>query len=145
MKPKLLILALCACPAAELSADSSTRSTPAAVDTATMQHIYAEEKRNGMSGDPQLVKIGDVWVMFYFGAGWEPKALDTFACSRDMVNWEVPRLIEQSEPWDKTYAHKLWVMKHEGVEYHSYCAVGAEGRVIGLATSKDLHTEKTKK
>ena len=106
-----------------------------------------EAKRNGMSGDPQLVKIGDVWVMFYFGAGWGPKAFDTFAASRDMVNWtkwEGVKLIEPSEPWDKTYAHKPWVLKHNGVVYHFYCAVGDEGRVIGLATSKDLRPEKTK-
>jgi predicted GH43/DUF377 family glycosyl hydrolase len=104
-----------------------------------------EEKRNGMSGDPQLVKIGNTWVMFYFGAGWGPKAFDTFAASPDMVNWTKwtgPKLIEPSEPWDKTYAHKPWVLKHEGVVYHYYCAVGTEGRVIGLATSKDLHVEK---
>ena len=106
-----------------------------------------EEKRNGMSGDPQLVKIGDVWVMFYFGAGWGPKAFDTFAASRDMVNWtkwEGAKLIEPSEPWDKTYAHKPWVLKHDGVVYHFYCAVGTEGRVIAVATSKDLRIEKTK-
>jgi predicted GH43/DUF377 family glycosyl hydrolase len=100
-----------------------------------------EEKRNGMSGDPQLVRMGDLWVMFYFGAGWKPKAFDTFAVSRDLVNWtqwEGPHLVEPSEPWDKTYAHKPWVLKHDGVVYHFYCAVGNEGRVIALATSKDL-------
>lgn len=105
-----------------------------------------EEKRNGMSGDPQIVRIGDVWVMFYFGAGWAPKAFDTFACSRDLVNWTKwtgPHLIEPSEPWDKTYAHKPWVLKHEGVVYHFYCAVGDEGRVIALATSKELRQPKT--
>lgn len=103
--------------------------------------VNGEARRNGMSGDPQIVKIGDVWVMFYFGAGWAPKAFDTFACSRDLVNWtkwEGPHLVEPGEPWDKTYAHKPWVLKHEGVVYHFYCAVGNEGRVIGLATSKDL-------
>lgn len=104
-----------------------------------------EEKRNGMSGDPQLVKFGDIWVMFYFGAGWGPKAFDTFAASRDMVNWTKwtgPHLVEPSVPWDKTYAHKPWVLKHAGVVYHYYCAVGTEGRVIAVATSKDLHAEK---
>lgn len=110
-------------------------------------HVLAngEAKRNGFSADPQIVKIGDVWVMFYFGCGWAPKAFDTFACSRDMVHWTKwtgPHLVEPTEPWDKTYAHKPWVFKHDGVVYHYYCAVGTEGRVIGLATSKDLRTEK---
>jgi predicted GH43/DUF377 family glycosyl hydrolase len=106
-------------------------------------HVLAngEDKRNGMSGDPQIVKLGDVWVMFYFGAGWAPQAFDTFAASSDLVNWTKwtgPHLIEPSEPWDKTYAHKPWVLKHDGVVYHYYCAVGKAGRVIALATSKDL-------
>ena len=100
-----------------------------------------EERRNGLSGDPQIVRMGDLWVMFYFGAGWKPKAFDTFAVSRDLVSWtkwEGAHLVEPSEPWDATYAHKPWVIKHEGVVYHFYCAVGNEGRVIALATSRDL-------
>ena len=95
----------------------------------------------GISGDPQIVRIGDLWVMFFFGAGWKPGAFDTFACSYDLVHWTKwtgPDLIAPSEPWDKTFAHKPWLLKHEGVVYHFYCAVGDEGRVIALATSKDL-------
>lgn len=94
-----------------------------------------------ISGDPQLVRYGDLWVMFYFGAFWKPKAFDTFACSYDLVHWskwDGPHLIEPSEPYDQEFAHKPWVLKHEGVVYHFYCAVGTEGRVIALATSKDL-------
>lgn len=104
--------------------------------------VNGEEKKNGMSGDPQIVKIGDVWVMFYFGAGWKPHAFDTFACSYDLVHWTKwsgPNLIEPSAPYDKTYAHKPWVLKYNGVVYHFYCAVGDEGRVIALATSVDLN------
>jgi len=94
-----------------------------------------------ISGDPQLAKIGDVWVMFYFGAFWKPGAFDTFAASYDLVHWtkwDGPHLVEPSEPYDKKYAHKPWVLKHEGVVYHFYCAVGDQGRVIALATSKDF-------
>ena len=94
-----------------------------------------------ISGDPQLVKIGDVWVMFYFGAFWKPGAFDTFACSYDLVHWtkwDGPHLVASSEPYDKQFAHKPWVLKHDGVVYHFYCAVSTEGRVIALATSKDL-------
>lgn len=95
----------------------------------------------GISGDPQIKRIGDVWVMFYFGHVWKPKAFDTFACSYDLVNWtrwDGPHLTEPSEPWDEKFAHKPWMLKHDGVVYHYYCAVGNEGRVIALATSKDL-------
>jgi predicted GH43/DUF377 family glycosyl hydrolase len=101
-----------------------------------------------ITGDPQITKIGDVWVMFYFGFRWlkGTSAFDTFACSYDLVNWtqwDGEPLVKPSEPFDKTFAHKPWVMKHDGVVYHFYCAVGTEGRVIALATSKDLKTAPT--
>ena len=100
-----------------------------------------------ISGDPQIVRLGDLWVMFYFGAFWKPNAFDTFACSRDLVTWtkwDGPDLIEPSETWDKQFAHKPWVLKHDGVVYHFYCAVGSEGRTIALATSKDLRATPAK-
>jgi len=94
-----------------------------------------------ISGDPQIVRMGDLWVMFYFGAFWKPKAFDTFAASRDLVHWtrwDGPHLIEPSEPWDDEFAHKPWVLKHDGVVYHFYCAVGNQGRAIALATSRPM-------
>ena len=96
-----------------------------------------------ISGDPQITKIGDVWVMFYFGFRWlkGTTAFDTFACSRDLVHWtkwDGDPLVKPSEPFDKTFAHKPWLLKHNGIVYHFYCAVGTEGRVIALATSKPL-------
>ena len=113
-------------------------------DMKTWQRFGVEpviDNPSGISGDPQITKIGDVWVMFYFGAFWKPGAFDRFACSYDLVNWtqwKGPHLIESSELWDKKYAHKPWVINHNGVVYHYYCAVGNQGRVIALATSKDL-------
>lgn len=100
-----------------------------------------EIKHGVISGDPQIVRMGDLWVMFYFGAFWKPKAFDTFAASRDLVHWtrwEGPHLIEPSEPWDNTFAHKPWILKHRGVVYHFYCAVGNQGRAIALATSRPM-------
>lgn len=98
----------------------------------------------GLSGDPQITRIGDVWVMFYFGAFYKPKAFDTFACSYDLVTWTKwngKHLVEPSKDWDNQYAHKPWVVEHNGVVYHFYCAVGNQGRVIALATSKDLRVK----
>ncbi len=95
----------------------------------------------GISGDPQIVRIGDLWVMFYFGTFIKPGAFDTFACSYDLVTWTKwtgPHLTAPTESWDKTYAHKPWVIKHNDIVYHFYCAVGEQGRVIALATSKEL-------
>jgi predicted GH43/DUF377 family glycosyl hydrolase len=99
------------------------------------------DNHKGISGDPQVARLGDLWVMFYFGAGWKRGAFDTFACSRDLVHWtkwDGVDLIAPSESWDKTFAHKPCVLKHDGTVYHFYCAVGTEGRAIALATSKRL-------
>jgi predicted GH43/DUF377 family glycosyl hydrolase len=106
--------------------------------------VNGTKDKPGISGDPQIVRMGDLWVMFYYGFKWKQGvkgAFDTFACSYDLVHWtkwEGEPQIKASEPWDKTHAHKPWVIKHDGVVYHFYCAVGGEGRVIALGTSKEL-------
>ena len=104
-------------------------------------HAPLIDNGSGISGDPQITKIGEVYVMFYFGAFFRPKAFDTFACSFDLVNWnkwEGADLVYPSEPWDSIYAHKPWVIKYEDMVYHFYCAVGDQGRVIALATSEKM-------
>lgn len=98
-------------------------------------------QRKGICGDAQIARIGDVYVMFYFGAFWKPGAFERFACSYDLVNWtdwQGNDLVAPSESYDEQYAHKPWVIKWNGTIYHFYNAVGSEGRVIALATSKDL-------
>ncbi|MGA0559528.1 glycosylase [Larkinella sp. VNQ87] len=102
-------------------------------------------RKTGICGDAQIARIGDVYVLFYFGAFWKPGfqrgAFERFACSYDLVHWTDwtgQDLIAPSEPYDKTYAHKPWVIKWKGVVYHFYNAVGNKGRVIAVATSKDL-------
>jgi len=106
--------------------------------------VVAEAK--GICGDPQLVRMGDLWVMFYFGAYWGPTICDTFAVSKDLVHWTKwtgPKLVEPTDkPWDKNAAHKPWLLKHDGVVYHFYCACGDKGRVIALATSKPFPPQK---
>jgi predicted GH43/DUF377 family glycosyl hydrolase len=99
-------------------------------------------KWGAISGDPQIARMGDLWVMFYFGAFWRPGAFNTFAASRDLVHWTKwngEDLVKPSEPYDTPFAHKTWILKHEGVVYHFYCAVDKKNhRTIALATSKDL-------
>ncbi len=104
----------------------------------------AGSNRGVISGDPQIVRMKDLWVMFYFGAFWKPGAFNTFAASYDLVHWTRwtgDNLIEPSEPYDARYAHKPWIIKHHGVVYQFYCAVAGdkeEHRTIALATSKDM-------
>ncbi|MBL7743786.1 MAG: glycosylase [Chitinophagaceae bacterium] len=98
----------------------------------------------GITGDGVIQKIGDIWVMFYFGAFWEERKNETFnrfACSYDLVNWtdwNGEDLIKSSETFDAKYAHKPFVVKWQGVVYHFYCAVdNKDNRGIAVATSVD--------
>ncbi len=100
------------------------------------------DHQKGITGDAVIAKMDDLWVMFYFGAFWKPGAFDRFACSYDLVNWtdwDGDDLISPSEPYDAKFAHKPFVLKHNGIVYHFYCAVDQQNhRGIAVATSKDL-------
>lgn len=97
----------------------------------------------GITGDPYIQKIGNLYVMFYFGAFWQGKggAFNRFAVSYDLVHWTDwtgPDLIQSSEPYDEVFAHKSFVINYKGVVYHFYCGVDKKGnRSIALATSVD--------
>jgi sucrose-6-phosphate hydrolase SacC (GH32 family) len=101
----------------------------------------------GITGDAVIQKIGDVYVMFYFRAYWpegRTVVYNSFACSYDLQNWtqwEGTHLIEPSESYDNLFAHKAYVIKHDGIVYHFYNAVDKLGnRGIALATSEDIGT-----
>ncbi len=105
--------------------------------------VFTHEE--GITGDAHIQKIGDVYVMFYFSAfrADRPyKAFNTFACSYDLVNWydwKGDDLIIPSKDYDNLFAHKSYVVKHDGVVYHFYCAVNRhDQRGIAVATSKPL-------
>lgn len=105
-----------------------------------------EHGKKGITGDAYLQKIGDVWVMFYFGVSWKgrPKsAWNSFACSYDLIHWtdwEGEELIKPTEDFESRHAHKSCVIKYNDVVYHFYCSVETDRRCrgIALATSKDL-------
>lgn len=105
-----------------------------------------EHGPKGITGDAYLQKIGDVWVMFYFGAFWKSRsgasAWNSFACSYDLIHWtdwKGDDLIKPTEDYDARYAHKSCVIKHNGGVYHFYCSVDEHRRRgIALAASKDL-------
>ena len=102
----------------------------------------------GITGDAVIQKVNDVWVMFYFGAFWTGRkdAFNRFACSYDLVHWtdwNGNDLISSSEPFDNKFAHKSFVVKHNGVVYHFYNAVNKKDqRGIAVATSVDLGKSK---
>lgn len=105
--------------------------------------VITRKHQGSICGDAQILKMDDLYLMFYFGAFWadRPGAFERFACSYDLQNWtewEGASLIESSEPYDETYAHKPMVIYWEGTVYHFYNAVGKQGRVLALATSRPL-------
>lgn len=101
---------------------------------------------NGMiTGDAHIQKMGDLYVMFFFGAFWKNRpydAFNTFACSWDLLHWtewEGQDLIFPTEDYDNWFAHKSFLVKHQGVVYHFYCAVNKDNqRGIAVATSRDF-------
>ncbi len=104
--------------------------------------VYFHEAPGIITGDAQIVKMNDLYVMFYFSA-YNPKrkynAYNTFSVSRDLLHWqdwEGEDLIIPTKPYDEMFAHKSYVVKHEGVVYHFYCAVNNDQqRGIAVATS----------
>lgn len=107
--------------------------------------IMAHDTKGTITGDAQLTRMGAWWVMFFYSAfdpAYPYTTYDSFAISRDLVNWKEwkgERLIYPSEPYDALYAHKPFVMKYDGIVYHYYCAVDKDGyRTIALATSREI-------
>lgn len=104
--------------------------------------VFANEVGGIITGDAQIAKMGDLYVMFYFKA-YDPSrkynAFNTFAVSRDLIHWERwdgEDLIWPTKPYDEMFAHKSYVLKHDGVVYHFYCAVNNDQqRGIAVATS----------
>lgn len=107
--------------------------------------VFGHEIQGMITGDAQIQQFGDLYVMFYFAAfntNKPYKAYNTFACSNDLIHWsdwQGEDLISPSKPYDNLFAHKSYVVKHNGVVYHFYCAVNKyDQRGIAVATSKPL-------
>ena len=104
--------------------------------------VFANEVGGIITGDAQIAKMGNHYVMFYFKA-YDPSrkynAFNTFAVSRDLIHWqrwEGEDLIWPTKPYDEMFAHKSYVVKHDGIVYHFYCAVNNDQqRGIAVATS----------
>lgn len=107
--------------------------------------VFSHEIQGMITGDAQIVQFGELYVMFYFSAFNHDKpykAYNTFACSYDLIHWydwQGEDLIIPSKPYDDLFAHKSYVVKHNEVVYHFYCAVNKnDQRGIAVATSKPM-------
>ena len=103
--------------------------------------LVSDDPEGHITGDPQIVKIGDIYVMFFFHFTGSKPAHDTFAASRDLIHWTVwdgEPLIDAEEEWENVHAHKPWFLRWEGKNYHFYCAVNSKNeRFIALACSAE--------
>ncbi len=96
-----------------------------------------------INGDPQIIVMDDLYVMLYFiYDGASNKAWNTFAVSDDLVHWTKwggAPLVQSEYDWENVYAHKQWVLSHQGTVYHFYCAVNNRNeRFVALATSQEI-------
>lgn len=96
-----------------------------------------------INGDPQIVMIDDLYVMFYFVYDGE-KAWNTFAVSEDLLHWkkwEGAPLVKSEYEWENVFAHKQWIIKEGEQVYHFYCAVNDKNeRYIALATKNKINS-----
>lgn len=107
--------------------------------------VFTHEAEGMITGDAHIQKMGDVYIMFYFAA-FNPerayKAYNTFACSYDLIHWDDWQgedLITPGKPYDDLFAHKSYVICHNDVVYHFYCATNQyDQRGIAVATSKRM-------
>jgi predicted GH43/DUF377 family glycosyl hydrolase len=95
--------------------------------------------------DGKVFRDGDHWVMFYYGLDDDGGAHIMVAFSRDLHHWTAdpePLYKAGGNPsgLDKQYAHKISLVWNPANDtwYMYYCAVGNQGRGIGLITSKPV-------
>ena len=105
--------------------------------------IFDDSKQQDIriNGDPQIIKMGDLYVMVYFILQ-NGVTFNTFACSYDLLHWTKwtgEALIKSEYEWEDLYAHKPWIVVKDSIVHHFYCAVNKKGeRFIALATSKQI-------
>uniref|UniRef100_A0A6U3T2W8 Glycosyl hydrolase family 32 N-terminal domain-containing protein n=1 Tax=Ditylum brightwellii TaxID=49249 RepID=A0A6U3T2W8_9STRA len=94
--------------------------------------------------DGKVFRDNDHWVMFYFGVNCDGAHI-MVAFSTDLVNWTTdpePLYKAGGHPGDldKEHAHKISLVWNPADEtwYLFYCAVGTNGRGIGLITSRKI-------
>ena len=91
------------------------------------------------TSEPCVLRVGDAWVMFYFGNCSDGHARDSAAFSSDLLHWEKTGevLLEVGPPGslDERHAHKPGMIAWQGRLYHFYCAVSPapQGRIGAIA------------
>jgi len=101
--------------------------------------LVSGDPKGYITGDPQVILIDDIYVMLFFRYQGDKGAYDTFACSRDLEHWTVwegEPLIKSEYEWENVFAHKPYFIRHNGKNYHFYCAVNDKNeRFIAVAVN----------
>ncbi len=101
--------------------------------------LVSDDPDGRICGDPQIMKLDDIYIAFFFRFQRGKGAYNTFACSRDLIHWTYwngEPLIRPEYEWENVHAHKTWFLRHGDRNYHFYCAVNdKKERFIALATS----------
>lgn len=102
--------------------------------------LVSNDPEGVITGDPQIVQMDDLYVMLFFRYRLGEQPYNTFACSRNLIDWTVwdgEPLVKSEYPWESNGAHKTWFIRHNDRNYHFYCAadVGSQERFIALAVS----------
>lgn len=95
-------------------------------------------------GNPDVLRRGATWVVYYYGLSADRKARDLLALGPDPYHLtKVNEIMLDAGPpgsVDQTYAHKPSVISYRGDLYHFYCAVsrsaGQTVRGISVARSR---------
>ncbi len=97
-----------------------------------------------LASDAKVFRDGDHWTMFYFGCDGQDADIMT-AFSTDLLHWTAnPTPLYaaggNSSGLDSSFAHKISLVynSRNDTYYMYYCAVGDEGRGIGLITSREV-------
>lgn len=119
---------------------STTIDGPYTVDPDRISK-FAEDAGNygGIQcGDPSIFKINGLYYMFYFDTSHGDEVVDRYAWTTPA---EFPRgwryggpVINNDKGYNKSFAHKPFVLIKDNVLYHYYTAVGDQGRCIALQT-----------
>ncbi len=109
--------------------------------TRYLDHSIFSEPDADITGDPIILKDGELYIMVYFVLK-NGVTYNNFAASYDLINWtrwKGSPLIESEYDWENVYAHKSSIVCHNGVFYHYYCAVNKQNeRFIALAASENI-------
>ena len=93
--------------------------------------------------DPCVLRMGDVWAMFFFTLSTDGYARESVAFSEDLLHWEksgeILLDVGPAGAIDSRYAHKPGVVSDGTRLYHFYCAVAPIDEIsVGRFSTREM-------